>query len=204
MSRFNKKARRFRGHSPGSKRYINYYQCPDCNVLWEDIWTSMCNDRCPSCNKEIEPYASKDLPQPYDAGQETTTAKKELIAKYKSPTGVVHMSLSKNGKLLACGLYAFTHSIAKGGWRGDFDHWPRTDNEVTCKNCLRSIKSYIKKEIGAYQIISKRWDEPAHSGAGSLSIFKDIVFAEEWIRDMLRQPQNFFRVRKVKVIYLED
>lgn len=41
-------------------RYLNHYQCP-CGEEWEDSWSCMCNDRCPSCNKEIEPYASEDL-----------------------------------------------------------------------------------------------------------------------------------------------
>lgn len=32
-----------------------YYRC-DCGEEWEDEWDCACNDLCPSCNKEIEPY----------------------------------------------------------------------------------------------------------------------------------------------------
>ncbi|OGT89710.1 MAG: hypothetical protein A2286_04085 [Gammaproteobacteria bacterium RIFOXYA12_FULL_61_12] len=26
-----------------------------CGQIWHEAWTSACNDRCPVCNKEIEP-----------------------------------------------------------------------------------------------------------------------------------------------------
>ena len=37
-------------------RYLNQYRCPYCKTEWEDVWDCGCNDRCPDCNKEIEPY----------------------------------------------------------------------------------------------------------------------------------------------------
>ncbi|NJA07803.1 hypothetical protein HC024_19005 [Methylococcaceae bacterium WWC4] len=39
-------------------RYLNRYRCPCCQTEWEDVWDCGCNDRCPDCNKEIEPYES--------------------------------------------------------------------------------------------------------------------------------------------------
>ncbi|HHV49175.1 MAG TPA: hypothetical protein GXX56_09500 [Rhodocyclaceae bacterium] len=39
--------------------WTNYYRCP-CGEAWEDEWESACNDKCPRCNKEIEPYISDD------------------------------------------------------------------------------------------------------------------------------------------------
>jgi hypothetical protein len=30
------------------------YACP-CGEEWTDEWSCLCNDKCPSCNKEIEP-----------------------------------------------------------------------------------------------------------------------------------------------------
>ncbi|WP_157203975.1 hypothetical protein [Methylomonas methanica] len=39
-------------------RYLNQYRCPYCQTEWEDGWDCGCNDRCPDCNKEIEPYES--------------------------------------------------------------------------------------------------------------------------------------------------
>lgn len=41
--------------------FQNSYKC-DCGEEWEDNWSCACNDRCPSCNKEIEPYESKIKP----------------------------------------------------------------------------------------------------------------------------------------------
>ncbi|UTS82846.1 hypothetical protein [Phaeobacter piscinae] len=35
----------------------NNYKC-DCGEEWSDEWSCQCNDRCPSCNAEIEPHTS--------------------------------------------------------------------------------------------------------------------------------------------------
>ena len=39
-------------------RFTNFYR--HCGEEWQDQWDSTCNDRCPECNKEIEPYKSED------------------------------------------------------------------------------------------------------------------------------------------------
>lgn len=39
--------------------YENKYR--HCESEWSDTWTSMCNDRCPECDSEIEPYESITL-----------------------------------------------------------------------------------------------------------------------------------------------
>ena len=36
--------------------FINHYSCEDCGIDWEDAWSCACNDRCPDCDSEIEPY----------------------------------------------------------------------------------------------------------------------------------------------------
>lgn len=40
--------------------YLNYYRCT-CGARWVDLWSCTCNDRCPVCRKEIEPYRSDDF-----------------------------------------------------------------------------------------------------------------------------------------------
>lgn len=40
------------------QRWTNYYM--HCGVLWNDDWSCQCNDECPVCHAEIEPYASTD------------------------------------------------------------------------------------------------------------------------------------------------
>ena len=42
--------------------FLNFYKCPDDGTEWTMIWTCMCDDRCPKCNAEIEPYRSEDWP----------------------------------------------------------------------------------------------------------------------------------------------
>ena len=39
--------------------FKNYYR--HCETEWDDTADSMCNDRCPVCNAEIEPYKSEDI-----------------------------------------------------------------------------------------------------------------------------------------------
>jgi hypothetical protein len=39
--------------------YLNHYV--HCRTLWDDEWECMCNDRCPVCNCEVEPFASDEL-----------------------------------------------------------------------------------------------------------------------------------------------
>lgn len=45
-------------------QFLNHYRHDDCpvdpGVEWEDRWSCACNDRCPACNAEIEPYQSDD------------------------------------------------------------------------------------------------------------------------------------------------
>lgn len=41
--------------------YQNHFFCPVDGAQWDDEWDSMCNDRCPECDAEIEPYLSVDL-----------------------------------------------------------------------------------------------------------------------------------------------
>jgi hypothetical protein len=42
------------------RAYTNLYLCPNDNMLWADDWSCMCNDRCPECNAEIEPFMSRE------------------------------------------------------------------------------------------------------------------------------------------------
>lgn len=41
--------------------FRNHYRCEPCNESWEDEWDCGCNDKCPVCNKEIEPHDSVDI-----------------------------------------------------------------------------------------------------------------------------------------------
>ena len=41
--------------------FRNYYQCPNDGTTWHDQWDHLCNDRCPVCDSEIEPYFSEDV-----------------------------------------------------------------------------------------------------------------------------------------------
>ena len=45
-------------------RFLNHYRCPDDGTEWSDEWSCTCNDRCPTCNKEIEPYESEEIDAP--------------------------------------------------------------------------------------------------------------------------------------------
>ena len=40
--------------------YLNQYHCEACHTSWQDEWSCACNDRCPTCNAEIDPEDSID------------------------------------------------------------------------------------------------------------------------------------------------
>lgn len=39
--------------------FHNFYHC-NCGEEWSDWWSCACNDRCPRCNKETEPFESEE------------------------------------------------------------------------------------------------------------------------------------------------
>lgn len=41
--------------------FTNQYHCAECDVSWEDTWTCACDDKCPSCGKDIEATRSMDI-----------------------------------------------------------------------------------------------------------------------------------------------
>ncbi len=42
-------------------RFVNHYHCPRCYTRWSSSDSCTCNDRCPTCNVEIEPHESEDI-----------------------------------------------------------------------------------------------------------------------------------------------
>jgi len=38
---------------------INHYVCKFCDLEWQDVWECECNDDCPHCGIETEPYESE-------------------------------------------------------------------------------------------------------------------------------------------------
>ena len=41
--------------------FVNHYRCPNDGTEWTMTWSCMCDDRCPECNAEIEPYQSEGV-----------------------------------------------------------------------------------------------------------------------------------------------
>lgn len=41
--------------------YLNYYHCNECNVDWEDEWSCMCDDECPSFGSDVSPHDADEL-----------------------------------------------------------------------------------------------------------------------------------------------
>lgn len=36
--------------------FLKYYRHSKCRAAWSDEWSCPCNERCPKCDAEIEPY----------------------------------------------------------------------------------------------------------------------------------------------------
>jgi hypothetical protein len=45
----------------GPGAFVNHYRCPFDNAHWAVSWSCTCDDKCPNCGREIEPYESLDL-----------------------------------------------------------------------------------------------------------------------------------------------
>ena len=41
--------------------FLKYYRHAECQTSWTDEWSCACNDECPKCGAEIEPYDWEDL-----------------------------------------------------------------------------------------------------------------------------------------------
>jgi predicted nucleic acid-binding Zn-ribbon protein len=44
-----------------TKNFINYYECDDCGTVWSNQDEYVCDDKCPDCGNEIQPYRSEDV-----------------------------------------------------------------------------------------------------------------------------------------------
>ena len=40
------------------QRYTNHHICMKDSVRWDSAWSCMCNDRCPTCDVVVEPFAT--------------------------------------------------------------------------------------------------------------------------------------------------
>lgn len=41
------------------------YECTDCDVTWQDVWSCACDDECPQCGAAIEASSYVELePEP--------------------------------------------------------------------------------------------------------------------------------------------
>jgi hypothetical protein len=38
----------------------NHYRCQRDGTKWTDEWSCACNDKCPTCHAEIEPYLTEN------------------------------------------------------------------------------------------------------------------------------------------------
>jgi hypothetical protein len=54
------------------QQFLNRYR--HCGREWEDRWSCACNDRCPVCDAEIEPYESEEIDAEESASELVPTA----------------------------------------------------------------------------------------------------------------------------------
>lgn len=73
-------------------KYTNYYKCACCDEKWADLWSCMCDDRCPVCDTTTSPYFSEDnrkdqiMITDYDSEEEL-----DVIAEYDHWNGKGHI-----------------------------------------------------------------------------------------------------------------
>jgi len=124
------------------------------------------------------------------------------IVKRKSFTDRVHVLYTDGSRITACGLYAFSRMTRS------IEHWPRTDDRITCKNCLRILRSCrIPDSQIAHQVVNQ-FDNPASNDLNDACIFIKKEDADYFLNghlvEELGSPKKNFRIRKVKITYLEE
>ena len=80
-------------------RFLNYYR--HCDTQWTDTWSCQCNDECPVCGAEIEPYHSDDIPRDftvvfYAAGDEEMNEMHEFYCQAVSEEDAEEQCLAAN------------------------------------------------------------------------------------------------------------
>lgn len=130
-------------------QFLNHYRCPNDGHEWDDTWDSTCNDRCPVCNAEIEPFASEDLPDEQitsntcpSCEQEGTLRLKERVFRHYD------IRIGENG-----GVQALPD------WPPDIDD----DGDllvVYCKHCLWESEAMQLGEPHANGLWFEEWAVP--------------------------------------------
>jgi hypothetical protein len=41
--------------------FQNVYQCDDCGVTWDDVYSCGCDDECPECGRDYSPVGSTEI-----------------------------------------------------------------------------------------------------------------------------------------------
>lgn len=70
--------------------FNKYYRCSKGHE-WQDEWDCLCNDRCPVCNKETEPYDHAEIDQ--------TAEDKAITDALVNGTGTVLTTIDPHGML---------------------------------------------------------------------------------------------------------
>lgn len=65
-------------------KFINFYQCPHCETAWNEESNYTCNDRCPKCGTETQPYESHDI--------SSKIIKRHFLVKYTHKCGEYEFS----------------------------------------------------------------------------------------------------------------
>jgi len=68
--------------SDKGKLYINHYS--HCGQEWDANWSCQCNDRCPACNKEVEPSQSEEVFDLQRSRKVTSLCSQELTTLMRS------------------------------------------------------------------------------------------------------------------------
>lgn len=99
-------------------KFVNHYHCEHEGRLesgqeacdWEDTSDCMNNDKCPTCNAEIEPYESEDIeddsmpPDPEDMNEERADAARGAVVEFTRTFGEKAGGLPQNLTDLVCDM----------------------------------------------------------------------------------------------------
>lgn len=77
--------------------FLNEYRCKRCLTEWSDQWSSMCDDRCPNCERVSSPHFSTDQSRSLAPRDYVYAARRTDGAKQLGIVGTRRVALMRGG-----------------------------------------------------------------------------------------------------------
>ena len=154
--------------------FHNYYKHQRCpkngrkKVEWDDWWSCACNDKCPECDAEIEPYKSveEDLSTPIVDSLNGHSKETAAVSKRLTPEEMmVHMYLALGQAMGIPKEFLLSTPVVKPGvyvdlWTSAMKQQPPlAPNEYRCAQCHEVFEKGWSEEEAQAEKTANGWGD---------------------------------------------